>query len=126
MEEKEQTVGKKEPEFKVNAWTLVWTVIGSVLSWINMLVIYYSMEVWSYLSIIPTTIILGVIISYKNRYCGYGFLIGFAIAGILFMLLIDPFIGAYTALTTLFIFIFLWLIFWKTWRSISSIKMIKE
>jgi hypothetical protein len=64
----------------------------------------------------------GIIIALINRYWGYGYLIGFAIAGIPFLIMIDLFIGGYTFATTIFIFIILWLIFWKTWRSLSSIK----
>ncbi|MFX0048991.1 MAG: hypothetical protein ACFE8G_12605, partial [Candidatus Hermodarchaeota archaeon] len=69
-----------------------------------------------------TTIIPGVIIALINRYWGYGYLIGFALAGIPFLIILDPFIGSYTFATTVFIFIILWLIFWKAWRSLSSIK----
>lgn len=121
---KEQTVGKPEPEFKIDLGTIVCTIIGFVISWINMLVILDSMEIWSYLSIIFTTIIPGVIISLKNRYWGYGYMIGFSGAGIPFLILIDLFIGGYTFATGLLIFIILWLIFWKAWRSLSSIKKI--
>ena len=77
-----------------------------------------------YLTIIFSTIIPGIIIAYKNRYWGYGYMIGFAIAGIPFLILIDLFIGGYTFATALFIFIILWLIFWKTWRALSSIKSV--
>jgi hypothetical protein len=81
-----------------------------------------TIEVLAFLSIILTTMIPGVIIALINRYWGYGYLIGFASAGIPFLILFDLFIGGYTFATTVFIFIILWLIFWKTWRSLSSIK----
>ncbi|MFX0141247.1 MAG: hypothetical protein ACFFDN_46840, partial [Candidatus Hodarchaeota archaeon] len=88
-----------------------------------------SMEVWSYLTIIFTTIIPTVLIGLKNRYWGYGYLFGFALAGIPFSFLDPPygdlFIGWYTFATSLLIFIILWLIFWKAWRSLSSIKQVK-
>ncbi|MFX1496421.1 MAG: hypothetical protein ACFFBH_02735 [Promethearchaeota archaeon] len=80
-------------------------------------------EVLAYLSIILTTMIPGVIIALKKRYWGYSYLSGFSIAGIPFMILIDLFIGAYTCITTIFIFAILWLIFWKAWRSLDSIKI---
>lgn len=119
---KKQTVGRPEPEFKFDVGTVVCIIIGFVISWINMLVIYDSMEIWSYLSIIFTSIIPGVLIALKNRYWGYGYIFGFSVAGIPFLILIDLFIGGYTFVTALLIFIILWLIFWKAWRSLSSIK----
>ncbi len=119
---KKQTVGRPEPEFKFDIGTVVCIIIGFVISWINMLVIYDSMEIWSYLSIIFTSIIPGVLIAIKNRYWGYGYIFGFSAAGIPFLILIDPFIGGYTFVSALLIFIILWLIFWKAWRSLSSIK----
>ena len=124
----EQTVGRPEPEFKIDIGTVIWVIIGSVVSWVNMLLILDSMEIWSYLTIIFTTIIPTVIIALKNRFWGSGYLIGFAISGIPFSFLDPPygdlFIGWYTFFTSSFIFIILWLIFWKAWRSLSSIKQI--
>ncbi len=129
IREKEQTVGRPEPEFKIDILTILWLIIGFGISWMNMFLILGSMEIWSYLTIIFTTIIPTVIIGLKNRYWGYGYLFGFAIAGIPFSLLEPPygdlFIGWYTFATSLFIFIILWLIFWKAWRSLSSIKQVK-
>jgi len=120
-----QEIDQKKSEFKLNISTIIWTIIGFIISWINMLLIMNSpssIEVLSYLSIILTTIIPGVIIGLKDRYWGYGYLLGFSFSGIPFMVLIDLFIGGYTFATALFIFIILWLIFWKTWRSLSAIK----
>ena len=118
---KERTDG----ELKLNIWTLVFAGIGFIASWFNMMFILdapRTIEVLAFLSIILTTMIPGIIIALINRYWGYGYLIGFASAGIPFLLMIDLFIGGYTFATTVFIFIILWLIFWKTWRSLSSIK----
>lgn len=112
-------------EFKINLFTIVWAIIGFIVAWINMFLIMNSpteIEVISYLSIIFTTIIPGIIIGLKNRYWAYSYLVGFSISGIPFMILVDIFIGGYTFATALFIFIILWLIFWKTWRSLGSIK----
>ena len=122
----EQTVGRPEPEFKFGIITIIWIVIGFIASWINMLVILRYMEIWSYLTIIFTTIIPGVIIGLKDRYWGYGYMGGFSIAGIPFAF-INPahgylFIGWYTFATALFIFVIILLIFWRGWRSISAIK----
>ena len=62
-------------------------------------------------------------ICYELENCFYEtYLLGFAIAGVPFLIMIDLFIGGYTFATTIFIFVILWLIFWKTWRSLSSIK----
>jgi hypothetical protein len=122
----EQTVGRPEPEFKIDFITIIWSIVGFIVSWLNMLIISQSMEIWSYLTIIFTTIIPTVIMGLKNRYWGYGYLFGFAIAGIPFLLLVDLFIGGYTFATSLFIFIILWLIFWKAWRSLSSIKQLNK
>jgi hypothetical protein len=121
----EQNVGRPEPEFKVNLYTFIFVVIGFLASWANMILILYSSpeyEVLAFLSIILTTMVPGIIIAVKNRYCGYGYLIGFSLAGIPFSFIIDGFIGGYTFFTTIFIFIILWLIFWKTWRTLSAIK----
>lgn len=122
----EQPVGRPEPEFKIDFVTILLVVFGFIVSWVNMLIILESMEIWSYLTIIFTTIIPTIFIGLKNRYWGYGYLFGFAIAGIPFLFIVDLFIGGYTFVTSLFIFIILWLIFWKTWRSLSSIKQLNK
>ena len=123
-------LGKEDPEFKIDIGTIIFTIIGSLVSWLNMLMIlvyqlgeYESIvKILAYLSIMFTIIIPGVIIGIKNRFWGYGYLLGFAIAGIPFMFVIDLFIGGYTFVTALFIFIIIWLIFWKVWRSLAMIK----
>ncbi len=116
---------KAEKDLSLNVWTFSFVIIGFVASWVNMTFIQdapRSIEVLAFLSIIFTTMIPGVIIALVNRYWGYGYLIGFASAGIPFLIIGDLFIGGYTFATTIFIFIILWLIFWKAWRSLSSIK----
>ena len=123
---KNQTVGRPEPEFKFDIGTVVFIIIGFVISWINMLIILDSMEIWSYLSIIFTTIIPGVVIGLKDRYWGYGYMGGFAVAGIPFLIIVDLFVGGYVFATTLFIFIIVMLIFWLGWRSIGAIKRVEE
>ena len=128
--EKINPLGKEDPEFKIDIGTIIFTLIGSLVSWINMLMIlvyqlgeYESIvKIMAYLSIMFTIIIPGVIIGIKNRFFGYGYLLGFALAGIPFMFVIDLFIGGYTFVTALFIFIIIWLIFWKVWRSLAMIK----
>ena len=135
-----QSVGRPEPEFKFDVGTVIFIIIGFMSSWINMIIILYSMQVAAYLSIIFTTMIPGIIIAVKNRYWGYGYMVGFAVAGIPFSFLKTPdgdifngdifigdlFIGWYTFFTALFLFIIMWLVFWKAWRSLSSIKSMKE
>jgi hypothetical protein len=116
---------KAEQDLSINLWTLIFVIIGFIASWVNMAFIQdapSSIEVLAFLSIIFTTMIPGIIIALVNRYWGYGYLIGFASAGIPFLIIVDLFIGGYTFATTIFIFIILWLIFWKAWRSLSSIK----
>ena len=116
---------KAETDLSINVWTLLFVIIGFVSSWVNMTYIQdapRSIEVLAFLSVIFTTMIPGIIIALVNRYWGYGYLIGFASAGIPFLIIVDLFIGGYTFATTLFIFIILWLIFWKAWRSLSSIR----
>lgn len=125
MNSPQNTKANKNQELKIDIGTIVCFIVGLLIAWANMLLILNSpasIEVLAYLSVILTTMIPGIIIALKNRYWGYGYLIGFSLSGIPFMLLIDPFIGAYTFATTLFIFTILWLIFWKAWRSLSSIK----
>jgi len=116
---------KAEKDLSLDVWTFLFVIIGFIGSWVNMTFIQdapSSIEVLAFLSIIFTTMIPGIIISLVNRYWGYGYLIGFASAGIPFLIIVDLFIGGYTFATTIFIFIILWLIFWKAWRSLSSIK----
>ncbi len=116
---------KAEKDLRLNIWTFSFVIIGFIASWVNMTYIQdapRSIEVLAFLSIIFTTMVPGIIIALVNRYWGYGYLIGFAIAGIPFLIIVDLFIGGYTFATTLFIFIILWLIFWKAWRSLSSIR----
>ena len=116
---------KAEKDLSLNIWTFSFVIIGFIASWVNMTYIQdapRSIEVLAFLSIIFTTMIPGIIIALVNRYWGYGYLIGFATAGIPFLIIVDLFIGGYTFATTLFIFIILWLIFWKAWRSLSSIR----
>ncbi len=116
---------KVEKDLRLNVWTFLFVIIGFVASWVNMTFIQdapRSIEVLAFLSIIFTTMIPGIIIALVNRYWGYSYLIGFASAGIPFLIIADLFIGGYTFATTIFIFIILWLIFWKAWRSLSSIK----
>ena len=124
-ESDEKERDKAEQDLSFNLWTLLFLIIGFIASWVNMTFIQdapSSIEVLAFLSIIFTTMIPGIIISLVNRYWGYGYLIGFASAGIPFLIIVDLFIGGYTFATTIFIFIILWLIFWKAWRSLSSIK----
>ena len=123
-------VGKEDPEFKIDIGTVLFIIIGLVTSWLNMLMIlHYQIndypsitKIMAYLSIIFTIIIPGVVIGIKNRFWGYGYIFGFSIAGIPFMIGVDLFIGGYTFVTALFIFIIMWLIFWKVWRSLAMIK----
>jgi hypothetical protein len=124
--DKKESPRKAEPEFKLDLLTILWLIIGSIVSWINMILINNSpssIEVISYLSIIFTTMVPTVGIGLKNRFWAYGYILGFSIAGIPYMILIDLFIGGYTFATSLFIFIIMWLIFWKAWRSLSSISV---
>jgi hypothetical protein len=133
----EQKLGseeEEEEELTLDIATLLFGIVGFLVSWINMIIIYQTqmkssnelLKIFTYLSIIFTTVIPCVGIGLKHRLWGYGYIIGFAIAGIPFLFLVDLFIGGYTSATTLFLFIILWLIFWKAWRSLSSIKMVSE
>jgi len=123
---------KREPEFELDIVTGVFFVIGFISSWINMILImdaqttnlHPQLKIFMYFTIIFTTIIPTIGIGLINRLWGYGYILGFASAGIPFIFIIDLFIGAYTFATTLFIFIILWIIFWKAWRSLKSIKTV--
>ncbi|TXT64696.1 MAG: conserved membrane protein of unknown function [Promethearchaeota archaeon] len=130
----EMLYGNEDEELKLDLGTFLFGLVGAIVSWVNMLFIYQIqikssnelLKVFMYLSIIFTTVIPCVGIGLKNRLWGYGYILGFALAGLPFIFIVDLFIGAYTFATTLFLFIILWLIFWKTWRSLSSIKMVSE
>lgn len=115
-------LGRAEPEFKIDIGTIVFGLIGGLISWLNMLLILAFMAVWAFLSIIFIASVPGVLIGCKNRYWGYAFMIGFSVAGIPFSIFFDIFIGGYVFFTALFILIIMWLVFWKTWRSLSTIK----
>ena len=115
-------LGRVEPEFKFDVGTVIFVFIGGLISWLNMLLIFNTMEVWAFLSIIFIASIPGVIIACKNRYWGYGFMLGYSFTGIPFAFFFDIFIGLYVFFVALCILIIMWLIFWKIWRSLSSIK----
>lgn len=130
MSKEEPSKGDKE-ELKLDVGTFICGILGIIISWINMLIMYEIqisprsselLKIFAYLSIIFTTSIPCIAIGLKNRFWGYGYIIGFAGAGIPFVV-VDLFIGAYTFATSLFIFIIMWLIFWKGWRSLSSIQV---
>ncbi|TXT62745.1 MAG: conserved membrane protein of unknown function [Promethearchaeota archaeon] len=123
-----------EPEFKLDIGTGVFAIIGFITSWINMVLIHDAqsaniheqLKIFWYFTIIFTTIIPTIGIGLKNRLWGYGYILGFATAGIPFAIIEELFIGGYTFATTLFIFAILWIIFWKAWRSLKSIEMVSE
>lgn len=129
----EQSSNKEEePELKLDLWTFICGIIGLIISWMNMVIMYEIqinprsaeiVKIVAYLSIIFTTSIPCIAIGLKNRLWGYGYIIGFAVSGVPFSVIIDLFIGWYTFFTSLFIFIIMWLIFWKGWRSLSSIQV---
>lgn len=110
-------------KFRNNLFLVFYCIIGFVVSNINMYIIVLSMEVWAYLLIIFLIIIPAIIIGLKVRDWAYGYMIGYSTAGILGIFIYDLFIGAYTVAVSILIFIILWLIFFKTWRSISKIKV---
>ena len=115
----------REPDLKLDYITFLNFIVGFLISWFNMEVINMapaSIEVIAFLSIIGTTFVPAIIISLKNRYWAYGYMIGFACAGIPYFIFKDVFIGGYTVATAFFIFLIMWLIFWKTWRTLSAIK----
>jgi hypothetical protein len=116
--------GHKDEEQKFDYFFIVFFVIGFAISTINMYVIkIFAENVLSFLLIIFIFIIPGVVIGLKKRIWGYGYMFGFMIAGIPGIFWFDLFIGGYTVVVSFFLFIILWLVFWKTWRSISGIKV---
>lgn len=119
---KNPTPMEERQKIKITYKMIIFFILGGCVSWINMWFILIFMEIWSYLSIIFTTIIPCVGIGLKNRLWAYSYILGFSIAGIPFMIFMDLFIGGYTFITTFLIFIIIWLIFWKAWRTIGSIK----
>jgi len=123
---------RDEEELQLDIGTFICSFIGLSISWINMWIMNEIqinptsaelLKIFAYLSIIFTTSIPCIAIGLKNRLWGYGYIIGFAVAGLPFIVIVDLFIGAYTFATSLFIFIIMWLIFWKGWRSLSSIEI---
>ncbi len=110
-------------KFRNNLFLVFYCIIGFVVSNINMYIIVLSMEVWAYLLIIFLIIIPAIIIGLRLRIWSYGYMIGYSTAGILGIFIYDLFIGFYTAVVTILLFMILWLIFFKTWRSISKIKV---
>ena len=107
MTEKELTKNKDEPEFKIDMVTIIIAAIGFFTAWINMYFIestplyggeVFNLKVLAYLSIIFTTSIPCVVIGIKNRIWAYGYIIGFAIAGLPFAF-INIYTGFYTLIT---------------------------
>lgn len=123
MPQNQRSESNNGNKFRNNFFLVFYCIIGFVVSNINMYIIVLSMEVWAYLLIIFLIIIPAIIIGLRLRIWAYGYMLGFTTAGILGIFLYDLFIGAYTAVVSIFIFIILWLIFFKTWRSISKIKV---
>lgn len=128
----ERPIKRDQEELQLDIGTFICVIIGIIISWINMWIMNEIqinprsaelLKIFAYLSIIFTTSIPCIVIGLKNRLWGYGYIIGFAGAGIPFFLIVDLFIGLYTFFTSLFIFIIMWLIFWKGWRSLSSIEI---
>ena len=118
-------MGNEEPDLKLDYKSFLFYIVGFIVSWINMDLINISppsIEVLAFLSVILTTFIPAIIVSLIHRYWAYGYMLGFASAGIPYFFLEDIFIGGYTVATAIFIFLIMWLIFWKTWRTLSAIK----
>jgi hypothetical protein len=124
---------KEKADLKFDYKAIIFAIIGFIVSWINMEYInitqhqfnseaYIPLQALAFLSVILTTFIPAIIISLIHRYWAYGYMIGFALAGIPYFVFKDVFIGGYTLATALFIFLIMWLIFWKTWRTLSAIK----
>jgi hypothetical protein len=124
---------KEKVNLKLDYKAIIFAIIGFIVSWINMEFINVAqqqhnseasvpMQALAFLSVILTTFIPAIIISLIHRYWAYGYMIGFASAGIPYFVFKDVFIGGYTLATALFIFLIMWLIFWKTWRTLSAIK----
>ena len=115
---------KEDEEQKIDYHFAIFLIIGFVVSMLNMYVITIYIEiVMSYLVIIFLFMIPGIVIALKVRIWGYGYMLGFTVAGIPGIFLYDMFIGSYTVFVSVSLFIILYLIFWKTWRSISGIKV---
>ncbi|MBY8981921.1 MAG: hypothetical protein KGD57_03170 [Candidatus Lokiarchaeota archaeon] len=134
MQEREVNNKNTEPEFKIDIITIILAIIGFIVAWVNMYLIeetpveggeVWNFKVFAYLSIIFTTSIPTVGIGVKNRIWAYGYIIGFALAGLPFAF-INVYTGIYTFITTMLLFTIMWLIFWKAWRSLSSIKTVSD
>jgi len=123
MPQNQRSDSNNGDKFRNDLFLVFYCIIGFVVSNINMYIIVLSMEVWAYLLIIFLIIIPAIIIGLRLRIWSYGYMIGYSTAGILGIFIYDPFIGSYTTVVSIFIFIILWLIFFKTWRSISKIKV---
>lgn len=78
--------------------------------------------IWSYLIIIFLVLIPDIIFAVSKRARGYGYIIGYLIGGAYELIFGDPFIGGYFIVVTIFLFLIVYLIFWKVWRSFSKFK----
>ncbi len=123
MPQNQRSESNNGNKFRNDFFLVFYYITGFVISNINMYIIVLSMEVWAYLLIIFLIIIPAIIIGLRLRIWSYGYMIGYSTAGILGIFIYDLFIGAYTVAVSIFIFVILWLIFFKTWRSISKIKV---
>ncbi len=84
---------------------------------------FLNIKVWAYLIIIFLIIIPAVLVGYfLDRENGYAYIFGYIIGGLVGMFTIDLFIGGTSFFSALLIFIVIYLIFWKIWRTIDRVR----
>ncbi|MHA1821336.1 MAG: hypothetical protein ACTSU2_08285 [Promethearchaeota archaeon] len=118
---------KLAPPKPIDYWLFI--LIGLVISLIQ---IYYTKRlehapgmwwIWRYLIIIFTVMIPAIYVSVLKRIRGYTYIVGYLLGGLIELLFGDPFIGGYNIVVTLFLFLIIYLIFWKVWRSVAKVKI---
>lgn len=109
---------------------IIFIIIGTIISLINIKIIYLKRdepgpwEIWSYLIIIFMVMIPGIFISLTKRPRGYAYHIGYAVGGLIEVITGDFFIGGYVIIVDFFLFTIEYLIFFKIWRAFSKLKPI--
>jgi len=75
--------------------------------------------IWSFFIVPFLFLIPAIIFSNMKRARGYGYVIGYVTGGLIGIIW-DPFIGIYTATVAGILFLIVYFIFWKIWRSFTK------
>ena len=81
-----------------------------------------TIGIWGFFIVPFLFLIPAIIFSNMKRSRGYGFVIGYVVGGLIGAVIWDIFIGIYTASVAAILFLIVYFIFWKIWRSFTKFK----